>query len=271
MIIGKRNFEIGKKTYIMGILNATPDSFSDGGKYENVDAAVEAAKRMIEEGADIIDVGGESTRPGFTPISDEEEIKRIVPVIEGIKKECDIPVSADTYKFEVAKKALESGADMINDIWGLKKDIRIAELVAKHDAVLCIASNGEEISEKEGEEFCEYLLQDLAESAKKAIDLGVSKDKIILDPGVGFGKVFEQNLDVLKHAEMFARAQYPVLFAISRKSVIGLSTGFAVDERDEATIATTVLAAKAGIDFVRVHNVDANAKALKMTEIILRG
>ena len=198
-------------------------------------------------------------------------MSRVCPVIEKIKENFDIPISLDTYKPSVAWAGVEAGADMINDIWGLKKYIRIAELVAKHDAVLCIASNGEEISEKEGEEFCEYLLQDLAESAKKAIDLGVSKDKIILDPGVGFGKVFEQNLDVLKHAEMFARAQYPVLFAISRKSVIGLSTGFAVDERDEATIATTVLAAKAGIDFVRVHNVDANAKALKMTEIILRG
>ncbi len=267
-----RNYQIktGEKTYIMGILNVTPDSFSDGGSYDSVRSAVKATKEMAENGADIIDVGGESTRPGYTPVSVEEEISRVVPVIEAIKKECEIPVSVDTYKYEVAKAALDAGADMINDIWGLKKEPRLAELAAQYDASICIMHNREEIVDDDGDIFLDNLKKELLDSVDIAISAGVKKESILIDPGVGFGKTYEQNLCILKNPESFVKLGFPTLLATSRKSVIGLATGFEVDDRDEATVATSVLAAKAGIDMVRVHDVRKNAHALKMADVLIR-
>ena len=264
--IGDDVFARSGHTYVMGILNVTPDSFSDGGRYDSVNEALKRARQMVLEGVDIIDIGGESTRPGYEPISDEEEIERIVPVIEAIKKHMDIPISVDTYKSGVAKAAIEAGADMVNDIWGLKHDPKMAELIADTGAACCLMHNRKT---SDYEDFMKECLEDLKESVAIAKAAGISDDKIILDPGVGFGKTYEQNLQVLKHLDRFKTLDYPILLGTSRKSVIGLTLDLPTEERLEGTLATTVMAAMAGVSFVRVHDVEANSRAIAMTEAIL--
>ncbi len=265
--IGNRIFDLKNNTYVMGILNVTPDSFSDGGNYNQIEKALKHTAQMIEEGADIIDVGGESTRPNYTKISDEEEIERVVPVIRAIKEKYDIPVSIDTYKSKVAKVALEAGADMINDIWGLKYDKEMAAVVKQYNVPVCIMHNRHN---KEYRNFLKEVMADLQESiqiAKKAL---VEEDKIIVDPGVGFGKTYERNLECINHLEEFGKFGYPVLLGTSRKSVIGLALDLPVTEREEGTLVTTVMAVMKGCQFVRVHNVKSNVRAIKMTQAILR-
>ena len=193
MIIGNREFDTEKNTYIMGILNVTPDSFSDGGKYNGMEQALRHAQKMIAEGADLIDVGGESTRPGHVQISDEEEIARVTPVIEALKKEFDIPISIDTYKSHVAEAALQAGADLVNDIWGLKYDEKMAEVIAKYHAACCLMHNREKA---EYEEFQKDFIEDMKECVRLAKEAGIADEKIILDPGVGFGKTYEMNLEI---------------------------------------------------------------------------
>ena len=266
MKIGNKIFEPSEKTYVMGILNVTPDSFSDGGSYTSIDKAMEQAEKMIQQGADIIDVGGESTRPGHVQIGDEEEIKRVVPVIREIKKKFDIPVSIYTYKSAVAKAALEAGADLLNDIWGFRYDEKMAELAAEYDVPVCLMHNRDNL---DYDDFMEDVKKDLQISLDIAEKYGVKKENIMLDPGVGFGKTYEQNLMVMNHLEEIVDMGYPVLLGTSRKSVIGLTLDLPVDEREEGTLATSVLGAIKGCQFVRVHDVEKNVRALKMTDAIL--
>lgn len=266
MKIGNKIFEPSEKTYVMGILNVTPDSFSDGGSYTSIDTAMEQTEKMIQQGADIIDVGGESTRPGHVQIGDEEEIKRVVPVIREIKKKFDIPISIDTYKSAVAKAALEAGADLLNDIWGFRYDEKMAELAAEYDVPVCLMHNRDNL---DYDDFMEDVKIDLQISLDIAEKYGVKKENIMLDPGVGFGKTYEQNLIVMNHLEEIVDMGYPVLLGTSRKSVIGLTLDLPVDEREEGTLATSVLGAIKGCQFVRVHDVEKNVRALKMTDAIL--
>lgn len=265
MRIGNRDFDVDKHTYIMGILNVTPDSFSDGGKWNDEDAALKHAEEMIEEGADIIDIGGESTRPGYTLLSDEEEIARVVPVIQAVKSRFDIPVSVDTYKSHVARAALEAGADLVNDIWGLKYDQELAGVIAEYEAPCCLMHNRREA---DYQDFMEDMLQDLRETISIAKKAGIPDQNIILDPGVGFGKMYENNLEAINRLERMHELGYPILLGTSRKSVIGLTLDLPASERLEGTLATTVMGVMKNAAFVRVHDIRANARIIKMTEAI---
>ena len=267
MKIGRREFDTEHHTYIMGILNVTPDSFSDGGKYNQLDAALKHAEEMAADGADILDVGGESTRPGHEQISVQEEIERVVPVIEKLSARFDIPVSIDTYKSQVASAALEAGAVLVNDIWGLKYDERMADVIAKSGAACCLMHNREK---PEYVNFLPDVLMDLQKSINIAEKAGIAKEKIILDPGVGFGKTYEMNLEIIKQLNRLKFLEYPILLGTSRKSGIGLTLGLGEDEREEGTLVTTVMGILSGCAFVRVHDVKANKRAIQMAEAILR-
>ena len=267
MKIGNRTFDVEHDCYIMGILNVTPDSFSDGGLWDKIDAAKEHTARMIEEGAAIIDVGGESTRPGHTQISVQEEIDRVVPMIRMIKENFDIPVSIDSYKAPVVQAALEAGADLVNDIWGLKYDRGVADLIAKYHVPCCLMHNRQK---PEYENFLDDFCEDMRETLKIAKEAGISDDQIILDPGVGFGKTYEHNLQIIAHLDRLIDFGYPVLLATSRKSVIGLTLDLPTDQRVEGTIVTTVMGVEKGCSFVRVHDVKENLRAIRMTQAILK-
>lgn len=265
--IGGKEFAAAGHTYIMGILNVTPDSFSDGGKYTTLDKALKHAEQMIREGADIIDIGGESTRPGHTLISDEEEKARVLPVIEAVKSRFDVPVSVDTYKSGVARAAVLAGADLINDIWGLKYDEKLAGVIAEARVPCCLMHNRRTA---EYEHFMTDCLNDLRETITIAKKAGIEDEQMILDPGVGFGKTYEHNLIVMKHLDAFRELGYPVLLGTSRKSMIGLTLDLPADQRVEGTLVTTVMGVMAGMSFVRVHDVEANRRAIQMTEAILK-
>ncbi|MCI8854795.1 MAG: dihydropteroate synthase [Lachnospiraceae bacterium] len=266
MRIGNRDFDVEHKTYVMGILNVTPDSFSDGGKWNQLDAALYHAEDMVREGAAIVDIGGESTRPGHIQITEQEEIERVAPMIEAVKKRMDVPVSVDTYKANVAKAALAAGADLVNDIWGLKYDPRMAQVIAESQAACCLMHNKEKA---EYENFYEDMLRETAQCAELAKAAGIAGDRIILDPGVGFGKTYEMNLETIHYMERFHQLGYPLLLGTSRKSVIGLTLDLPADQREEGTLVTTVMAVEKGYAFVRVHDVQANIRAIRMTEAIL--
>ncbi len=266
MKIGNREFDIKNKTYIMGILNVTPDSFSDGGKWNSLDVALKHAEEMAAEGAAIIDIGGESTRPGHQQISEQEEIDRVAPMIEAVKKEIDVPVSVDTYKARVAEAAIKAGADLVNDIWGLKYDPEMAGLIARTGVACCLMHNKEKA---EYENFYEDMLKETAQCVELARAAGIADDKIILDPGVGFGKTYEMNLETIHYMERFHRLGYPMLLGTSRKSVIGLTLDLPADQREEGTLVTTVMAVMKKYAFVRVHDVRANQRAIRMAEAIL--
>lgn len=265
--IGNKDFEIGKRTYIMGILNVTPDSFSDGGKFNNIEGAVKHALKMVEEGADIIDIGGESTRPNHTAVGEEEEINRVIPIIEALSKEISIPISVDTYKGRVAEFAVKAGANLINDVWGFKKDNYIAEVAAKYDVPCCLMHNRDN---KNYIDLIEDMIKDLQDSIDIALKAGVRKENIILDPGIGFAKTVEDNLVVMNNLEKLQKLNYPVLLGTSRKSMIGKTLDLPVNERVEGTIATTVIGIMKGCDFVRVHDVKENLRAAAMTDAIIR-
>ena len=264
MIIGNREFK--DRTYVMGILNVTPDSFSDGSKYNTLDRALKHTEEMIKDGMDIVDVGGESTRPGYTMISDEEEISRVVPVVEKIKAEFDIPISVDTYKSGVAKAAIDAGADLINDIWGFKYDENMAQVVKDGNFSCCLMHNRERA---EYNSFVEDVLDDLRETIAIAKKAGIADDKIILDPGVGFAKSYEQNLIITNNVDRLNELGYPVLLGTSRKSMIGLTLDLPSDQRVEGTVATSVIGVMKGCRFVRVHDVLENKRAILMTEAII--
>ncbi len=267
MQIGNRKFDTEHDCYVMGILNITPDSFSDGGKWNDLERAKQHTADMISQGAAIIDVGGESTRPGHQPITVQEEIERIVPIITMIKQCFNIPVSIDTYKSAVAKAALEAGADLVNDIWGLRYDPNMAPLIAKYQVSCCLMHNR---NKPDYHNFLSEVCEDLKTSVSIAKAAGISDAQIILDPGVGFGKTYIQNLTILHHLEKLNELGYPVLLAASRKSVIGLSLDLPAEERLEGTLATTVLGVLHGAAFVRVHDVAPNLRAIRMTQAILQ-
>ena len=266
MKIGNQIFDTDNHCYIMGILNVTPDSFSDGGKFDQLDVALKHAEQMIAEGADVIDVGGESTRPGHQQVTDEEEIARVTPVIEAIRKNFDVPVSIDTYKSAVAEAALQTGADLVNDIWGFKYDPKVADVTAKYGAACCLMHNRKEAAY---EDFLQDVMEDMKECLALADQAGVARDKILLDPGVGFAKSLEQNLQITKHLDLLKELGCPVLLGTSRKSMIGLSLDLPVDQRVEGTLATTVLGIMKGCSFVRVHDIKENKRVIQMTEAVL--
>lgn len=267
MIIGEKQFDTANHTYVMGILNVTPDSFSDGGKWNQMDQALKHVEDMIAEGMDIVDIGGESTRPGYTKISDEEEISRVVPVIEEVKKRFSIPISLDTYKYKVAQAGIDAGADLINDIWGLcYDDGEMAQVIAKNKVACCLMHNRKEAVY---EDFLNDVIKDLSVSVKIAEDAGIADDKIILDPGVGFAKSYEQNLEIIHYLEEMNSFGYPVLLGTSRKSVIGNTLQLPAQERIEGTLVTTVFGVLKNCSFVRVHDIKENVRAIAMTEAIL--
>lgn len=267
MKIGKKQFDVEHDCYIMGILNYTPDSFSDGGKWNNRDRALRHVEDMIEEGAAIIDIGGESTRPGHVQISAQEEIERVVPMIELVKKQFDIPVSVDSYKGEVVEAALKAGADLVNDIWGFLYDKRVAELTAAYDVPCCLMHNRREAVYQD---FWTDFLSDMKHCLEVAKQAGVKEENIILDPGIGFAKSPEQNLALIHHLDRLKALGFPVLLGTSRKSTLGYVLDLPVDQRVEATLTTTVFGVQQGASFIRVHDVKENLRAMRMTQGILR-
>lgn len=276
MLIGNKNFDLKNSAYVCGILNVTPDSFSDGGQFDNLDAALFHTEEMIKDGASIIDIGGESTRSGYTMISDDEEIARVVPVIRSIKERFDIPVSLDTYKAGVASAGIEAGADLINDIWGLMYNTDtasdgsiispMAALLAKAGLPCCLMHN------RKSAEYSDFL-SDYLDDNRKIIDCalkhGISEDKIILDPGVGFAKSLEQNLMAINTVDKLCELGYPVLLGTSRKSVVGLTLDLPKNERVEGTVATSVIGLMRGASIFRVHDVKENFRALKMAAAVI--
>lgn len=267
MIIGEKIFDTAEHGYIMGILNVTPDSFSDGGKYDRLDEALKHTEKMIADGADIIDVGGESTRPGYTLISDEEEMERVLPVIEALKKEFDTPVSLDTYKSKVAKAGIAAGVNLINDIWGLRWDGTMAEVLAESKIPVCLMHNRKNTDYSD---FLADVVSDLQETMDIAAKAGMQKEQIMLDPGIGFAKDLNQNLLLMNHLEILGQWGVPVLLGTSRKSMIGLTLDLPADQRVEGTVATTVCGYMKGCRFFRVHDVKENKRALMMIEAISR-
>lgn len=265
-----RNLEltIGERTLMMGILNITPDSFSDGGQYVSVEKAVERAFAMVEEGADMIDVGGESTRPGFTKVSVQEELERVVPVIRAlVEAGLPVPISIDTYKAEVAKGALEAGAHIVNDIWGFKENDKIAHVAAAYDCPVILMHN------RRSADYGHYIaevLEDLRESIEIARKAGISDDRILLDPGIGFGKTYEQNLLLMNRLHQVAALGFPVLLGTSRKSMIRSTLGVTPEDALEGTAATVALGIAQGCAIMRVHDVKAMKRVAAMTDAMIR-
>ncbi|OLS34526.1 dihydropteroate synthase [Alkalihalophilus pseudofirmus] len=259
---------MGKRTKIMGILNATPDSFSDGGKYNDVEAAKRRALEMIEQGADIIDIGGESTRPGFEKVEADEELARVIPVIEAVRGVTDVPISIDTYKAYVAREAIKAGATIINDVWGAKADPLMAQVAADTGVEIILMHN------RDNTEYTDLLLdmkQDIEESIALCHQAGVKDEKIILDPGIGFAKTYEQNLEVMRRLDEFTALGYPVLLGTSRKRFIAKTLDLPVDERVEGTGATVCLGIAKGCEIVRVHDVLEMSRMAKMMDAMLGG
>lgn len=264
----KKIYDLTERTHIMGILNVTPDSFSDGGQYFTVDRAVEHALKLEQEGADVIDIGGESTRPGHKPLTVEEELKRILPVIEEVTQKVQIPISVDTFKAETAYQAIKAGADIINDIWGAKKDPEIADVAAENNVPIILMHNREN---RDYQSIIDDMIKDLEESIDIALQAGVPKDHIILDPGIGFAKTAEDNFIVMNQLEKITALGFPVLLATSRKSFIGKLLDIPPEERDNATGATTCLGIVKGAHMVRVHNVKLHLELAKMMDAMLKG
>lgn len=264
MIIHK---DLGKRTLVMGILNVTPDSFSDGGQYMEVEQAVGHARRLIAEGADILDIGGESIRPGSEPVSAEEELARVLPVLRALQREgCPVPISIDTYKGIVAEEALKAGASIINDIWGGRKDPYLLKVAAEHKAPVILTHNRPAINY--GPDFFADFMADMREIVRLALEASVGKEQIVLDPGIGFAKTREHNLELMARLGELVDLGYPVLLGASRKTFIRQTLQAAPDQVLGGTIATSVAAALKGVAIVRVHDVLENVKAVRMTDAI---
>ncbi len=263
-----KELELGKKTIVMGILNVTPDSFSDGGEYNSIELAKEQCQKMMSEGADIIDIGGESTRPGSKAVSESEEINRVIPVLKNLKEKFDVFISIDTSKANVAKVALENGANMINDVWGLQKEPEIAKYIAKYNVPVVIMHN------KENTEYDQDIIESMKAFFEKSLEIaysaGIKKENIILDPGIGFGKDSEQNIEVMARLDELKVLGFPLLLGTSRKSMIGYILDLPSDERVEGTIATNVIGVMNGYDIIRVHDVIEHVRAMKVIDRILR-
>lgn len=267
LICREHTLELGRRTLIMGILNVTPDSFSDGGKYVTVEAALQQARRMIAEGADIIDVGGESTRPGSSKVSLDEELSRVLPIIKALSQEIDIPISIDTYKAEVAKQALDAGVHIINDIWGFKGDVRMAEIAADYGCPVVVMHNR---LEAKYNNLIPDIISDLKECIQIGLAAGVNKEQIILDPGIGFGKKHEDNLQVMHDLKSLTSLGYPVLLGTSRKTFIRNTLHLPADDVVEGTGATVALGIAHGCEIVRVHDVLAMKRVAVMMDAMVR-
>ena len=265
---GDREFKWGERTYVMGVLNITPDSFSGDGLGSDIDATLAQARRFIEEGADIIDVGGESTRPESTPVSADAELRRVIPVIERLAGEVGVPISIDTYKSEVARRALEAGARMINDVWGLRRDPSLAEVAAEWGVPLGIVANQRETTY---DEIVPEVIAFLGKRIRLALDAGVAWENIIIDPGIGFGKTLEGNLELIRRLGELKALGRPILLGTSRKSMIGLVLDLPPDQRLEGTAATIALGIANGADMVRVHDVLQTVRVSRMTDAVVRG
>ncbi len=281
--IGKRLFEWGTRTYIMGVVNITPDSFSGDGLGGDVEKALDQAQRMIEEGADIMDVGGESTRPGSEPTSAEEELRRVIPVVERLAQRTDVPISVDTHKAEVASEAVGAGASLINDVWGLRMDPRVGEVAAQHQVPLVLMHNRSKPKDAvqterlggrylgvEYEDLMADILRELRESIDLALEAGVERERIIVDPGIGFGKTVEQSLQVIADLAELRVLGRPILLGPSRKSFIGYTLDLPPEERVEGTAAAVAVGIAEGADIVRVHDVKEMTRVARMTDAIVR-
>jgi len=277
---GRSVFDWGKRTYIMGVTNVSPDSFSGDG-LADAEGAVAWAKRLASEGADIIDIGGESTRPGSNPVSTDEELRRVIPVVETLSQEISVPISVDTYKLEVARQALDAGASMINDIWGLQKEPRLAELAAQKGVAMILMSNQRD---SPCQDIMSAVISDLERAIKQALSAGLPWENIIIDPGIGFGKTQEQNLEILQRLEELKVLGRPILLGSSRKSFIGWVLDLTPEQRSkkvafvppgdrrlEGTAATIAISIAKGADIVRVHDVKEMARVCMMSDAIVRG
>jgi len=269
---GDTQFRWGERTYVMGIINLSPDSFSGDG-VAGLGAVAAQAHRFVTEGADILDIGGESTRPGFKPITTDEEIERVIPVIQRLASEVAVPISVDTCKSEVARLALEAGASMINDQWGLKRDPKLAELAVERKVSLVLMSNQRDMAGRDASERDDIMtevISSLRHSLKQAVGLGVPEENIILDPGLGFGKTWRQDLEVIRRLEELKGLGRPILIGTSRKSFIGLVLDLPVEERVEGTAAAVAIGISRGADMVRVHDVHQMARICRMSDAIIR-
>ncbi len=268
--IGNTKFQWGERTYVMGICNLSPDSFSGDGLGSDIEATLAQAQRMVEEGADIIDIGGESTRPGKEPlpVNDiDEELRLVIPVIERLAGEIPVPISVDTYKHGVASRALEAGAAMINDIWALRQDPRLAQLAAEKSVPIIMMSN-----QRDGpvNDIMTVITADLKRATKQATEAGVPSHNIILDPGIGFGKSHEQNLEIVRRLVELKTLGQPILLGSSRKALIGLVLDLPTDQRLEGTAATLAIGIANGADIVRVHDVKQMVRICRMSDAIIR-
>jgi len=263
----QRLFTWGERTFIMGIVNLSPDSFSGDG-LSTIDAAVEQAKRFVAEGADIVDVGGESTRPNSQPITIAEEIERVVPAIARLSRELSVPISVDSYKYKVVNEAIHAGAHIINDVWGLKQEPRLAGLAAEHNLPIILTSNQRDNPCKD--DIITGILADLRHSIGLCKDAGVAEENIIIDPGIGFGKTVEQNLEIIHRLAELRVLGKPILLGTSRKSFIGLTLDLPAGERLEGTAATSVIGIANGADMIRVHDVKFMSRVAKMSDAVVR-
>ncbi|MCJ7458118.1 MAG: dihydropteroate synthase [candidate division Zixibacteria bacterium] len=271
--IGQRVLDLSSRTHLMGVLNVTPDSFSDGGKFFKPEEAVKQGLKLAEEGADIIDIGGESTRPGSEPVTIEEELRRVIPVIEELTKMIQVPISIDTYKSRVAKEALDSGASMVNDISGLRYDPEMKKVIAKYDVpVVLMHIKGTPKNMQENPHYdnlIEEIKTYLIESIKIAKEAGIDEDKIIIDPGIGFGKTPEDNLRILKNLNEFTELGRPLMVGVSRKSFIGKILNLPTEERLEGSLASMAAAIMNDANILRVHNVKESKRVAKLVDAIL--
>lgn len=269
-----QTLELGKRTLVMGIVNVTPDSFSDGGQFSDAEKAIVHAKTLASQGADIIDIGGESTRPGSEAVSLEEEKRRVLPVIKGIAKDIRVPISIDTCKSEVAKAALDLGASIINDISALRFDPKIVEVAVKYDAPMILMHMKGKPKNMQQSPTYHDVIEDIKEFLKKRVEFAIAKEvpreSIIIDPGIGFGKTQEHNYEIIRKLGDLRELDLPILIGTSRKSFIGNTLGLDVDERLEGTLATITLCAMNGADIVRVHDVKEAVRVVKMTDAIYR-
>ncbi|MBS4032651.1 MAG: dihydropteroate synthase [Clostridiales bacterium] len=268
LILKEKEYNVTHTTLIMGILNVTPDSFSDGGHFFDPGHAVEHALQMVEEGAHIIDIGGESTRPGHKSVSVEEEVARVIPVVRAVCRVTDVPVSIDTQKSSVARAALEAGAAMLNDVWGGRKDYGMLKLAAEANVPICLMHNR---AKAVYHDLISEIKADLLVSAALAVSNGVREENIILDPGIGFGKTPEHNLQVMKYLYEFSTLGFPLLLGTSRKSMIGKVLDLPVDQRVEGTAASVAFGISRGANIVRVHDVLAMSRVARMTDAMMRG
>lgn len=263
-ICGPTTLTLGSRTLIMGILNVTPDSFSDGGRYNNLESAVAHAKQLMADGADLIDIGGESTRPGFAQVPEEEELRRVIPVIEAIHTQApEIPISVDTYKAEVARQALQAGAHIINDVWGFKKDPKMAAVAAQAGCPVILMHNRQE---RDYKDYMKDILADLRDSIRTAKDAGVVDEQIMVDPGIGFAKNARENLYFMQHLDALHELGYPILLATSRKRFIRDTLQLPVDDLVEGTAATVAFGIAQGCQIVRVHDVAQIHRTVKMCD-----